>query len=79
MEQKKVPVSYRAVLARVNRILAKEEKAFRVSRSQGERSNLGDAYILDTSKNEVVDSRVSLKDLAAKLGAIKAFEEMADE
>ena len=79
MEQKKVPVSHRAVLARVNRILAKEEKTFRVSRSQGERSNLGDAYILDTSKNEVVDSRVSLKDLAAKLGAIKAFEEMADE
>jgi len=79
MDQKKVPVSHRAVLARVNRILAKEGKTFRVSRSQGERSNLGEAYILDTSKNEVVDSRVSLRELADKLGAIKAFEEMTDD
>ncbi len=90
MEQTKVPVSRRAVLARVNRILAKEDQAFRISRSHGEKSNLGEAYILDTRKNTIVYSQgrgVSstaphydyLKFWAEELGAIKDFEEMTEE
>jgi hypothetical protein len=79
MEQKKIPVSRRALLARVNRILAKKDQALRISRSHGERSNLGEAYILDTHKNSPVFMNVNLKDLAEELGAIKAFEEMADD
>lgn len=79
MEVKKVPVTRRALLARVNRILAKEGRAFRVSRSHGELSNLGEAYILDTYKNSPVYLNVNLKDMAEELGAIKAFEELADE
>lgn len=79
MEHKKVPVSRRAVLARVNRILAKEDQAFRISRSHGEKSNLGEAYILDTRRNVVVAHQMSLEELASELGAIKSFEEMAAE
>lgn len=78
MEQK-IPVSSRAVLARVNRILGKEGKALRFSRSQGEKANLGEGYILNTEKGAIEHSHVSLKEWAQKLGAIKAFEEMADD
>lgn len=48
----------KAVIERINRRLAKVNQKFRTSRSQGEKSNLGSFYILDTHRNEVVQFRI---------------------
>lgn len=79
MDTKKVPVSKRAVIARINRALAKENQTLRVSRSNAERSNFGEAFILDTMHNTVVAHQISINDLAVEIGALKAFEEMTEE
>jgi len=56
---KKVPVTRRALIARINRKLAHDNKQLCASRSVGELQNLGAYYVLDTHGNEVVDSAAS--------------------
>lgn len=73
-----VPISERALFARVSRALAKEKMHLRRAR-EGTRthSTLGDYYILD-DRNTVADSRVNLTAMAKKLGCLAAFEQLVD-
>lgn len=79
METKKVPVSKRALVGRINRVLAKDGQVLRISRSKAELSNFGDAYILDASSNSVAAHQVSFKELATELGVLKAYEDYIEE
>jgi len=54
-------------VARMNRQLAKQGRKLKTSRSWGEKSNLGDHYVIDVYTNTVVDWRVDLDLLEREL------------
>jgi hypothetical protein len=54
-----VPVTIRALMARVNRKLAHDGQKLCVSRSHAEIQNLGNYHVVDTHKNAVVDYHIS--------------------
>lgn len=76
-------VSKRAVLQRVNRRLAEREEAVKTHRSSGSSGGqaweAGDFYQIDISRNSLIDSDVDLESLARELGALAAWEKLADE
>lgn len=77
----KVVVSQRAVLQRINRKLAKDDRKLCKSRGWRVQSSLGDYYILDTYKNVVTDYRISnsnIEDMAREMGALREYEEMEE-
>ena len=47
-------------IARINRQLAKQGRKLKTSRSWGEKSNLGDHYVIDIYTNTVMDTHVEL-------------------
>lgn len=74
-----VPVSERALAARIARQLAKQDQVLRrCSRSSRWHSSLGDYYVVDTHTNGIAEQDVSLFELAADLGCIKPWERLAD-
>ena len=78
MEERKVPVSRRAVYARVDRALRRQGETLRTSRSQRSRIDLGDLYVLDIEHNCVVAQDVNLEALARELDAISPWECVTD-
>jgi hypothetical protein len=78
---RRVPVSERALIARVNRKLAKESwpKVLKVAHP-GSRleNNLGRFYILDTYTNNVVDYGFDLADYPRLVECIANYEEIAE-
>jgi len=75
----KCPVTRRAVIQRINRRLAPDWRALRTSRGWGATSNLGTHYLLDTYRNEVVDTHVDVEGYARELGALEPWESLVDE
>ncbi len=75
--QFRVPVSERALFARVDRTLKKRDEALRHCKEDSSSFNaLGKYYIVDTARNVVVQDHVNLEGLATKLGILKSFEEL---
>jgi hypothetical protein len=72
----KVPVSWRALLARVNRALAKQDQQLHRSRTPRAEMDLGEYYVRDTSMNIIVDKFVDPEDLAREFGVLKDYEEV---
>ena len=67
-------------MARINRALAKEEKALRISRSNSEKSNFGYSYIVDVNRNVVEAWGIQdFGKLAKEIGVIKDFEEVIED
>jgi len=80
MDERKVPIGKRALIARINRALAKEGKVLRLSRGNAERSGLGYAYILDAVHNVVEAHGIEdLSALAREVGVLKDFEELTED
>ncbi len=78
--EKKVPVSQRAIMARINRALAKEGQALRISRSNAEKSNFGYSFIVDVNRNVVEAWGIEdFGKLAKEIGVIKDFEEVIED
>jgi hypothetical protein len=75
MKHPHVTVSRPALMARINRKLAHKEEKLRTSRSAGEKSNLGEFYIIDWRRNIVIDSHNDPVDLARELGVLAAWED----
>jgi hypothetical protein len=82
----KVPITMRALTQRINRKLAADSdsgnwvgKRLRASRGEGEISNLGGFYLLDSSKGAVVDDHVDPEKLGRKLGVLKPWERLITE
>jgi hypothetical protein len=72
---KRATISERAVLARVNRLLAKDGEILRLCRTQSRwAAELGRFYRVDYGRNVIVEKRVKLSTLARKLGTLKPFE-----
>jgi hypothetical protein len=73
-KQIKVPVSERALVARINRKLAHQgEKLFRSRRVQMQ-VTVGDFYVVDLERNTTPGQAVDLESLAKELGALKPYE-----
>lgn len=75
MDRTKVSVSERAIVARINRKLAKEMQSLRRCREDSRGFNdLGSFYILDLHRNSVEAMHVDVKKLARELDVIADFE-----
>jgi len=78
MEGKKVPVGMRALTQRINRALAKDGQKLVTSRSNMEKSNFGNWYIVDISTNAVDAYHCELETLAKECGVLKPYEVFED-
>lgn len=71
MSEVKVPVSERALIARINRKLPGNEKLKKLRGTRWE-NDLGLYYIVDEYFNAVRDTHVDIESLGRELGALKA-------
>jgi hypothetical protein len=68
-----IPINRRALVARVERTLAKQGRELHVDR----RGNQLKLYLVDTQKQAVVETDVDLEALAREIGAMKPWEQLA--
>jgi hypothetical protein len=76
---RRVPVSGRAVMQRINRELASQGKVLKKSRGERARQDFGDYYIIDVNRNFLVESHCDLEELGRKLAVLRGFEEVQSE
>ena len=75
----KVPVTMRALTQRINRALRKGNGILKATRGDGRaRQALGHFYVVDTSRNFIVDKDVDPEELGRKLGVLAEYEEVRD-
>lgn len=70
---RKMPVTRRALIQRLNRKLVKNGEWLKIPRGQGR------VYLIDTDVNGVLDDDVDIEALARKEGVLFAFEELAKD
>jgi hypothetical protein len=76
---KKIPVAERALMARVNRALAKKNQAMQRCRQESRSfHNLGRYYIIDFSRNCLLHSDVDIEAFARQMGILRAYEVLDD-
>ena len=76
----KVPVSERALVARINRILDKKREALRRCRADSRgRNYLGQYYTVDLSKNFVIAKHVDIESWGRKLEILAPYEALEVE
>ncbi len=73
-----VPISERALIARINRKLKPEGEKLKTLRGERWFSDLGRYYTVDENRNAVRDTHVNLEDWGRELGVLKAWERLAD-
>jgi hypothetical protein len=78
-EKYTVPISERALLARINRQLVKEDQKLAKTRSEKAKVEVGDYYLLNFERNAILRMRVDLEDLGHDLGVLKRYEVLDDE
>jgi hypothetical protein len=74
-----VPVTPRALIQRINRVLANEGRIGRqlkTTRGLRAHNSLGDYYILDLDKNWIVNDHVDLETVGRKLDCLQAWEHL---
>jgi hypothetical protein len=69
-----VPVTMRALLQRINRNLAKEDKVLKAARGASARQKLGDYYVIDVDGNAIAFRHVDPEALGRKLGVLEPWE-----
>ena len=74
-----VPVSRRAILARANRALAKQDEFLRVARSEKACMEVGKYYVVDLQTNCYLWGIDSVEGLADELKLLKPWEQCADD
>ena len=75
---KQVPVSERALVQRINRVLAKEGEKLIKARGR-DISSCGQYYTILFSFNAVGRKDVGIEELGRDLGALRPWEMLADE
>lgn len=77
---KKVPISERALVARINRRLAKEDEALNRCRENARGFDyFGRYYRLDLRRNQVVDSHVDPEELGREIKVLAEWECLAKD
>ena len=72
----KVPVSHAALIARINRRLAHDDKRLRKSRSERARQALGEWHIINVNRNLISATDVDPEELARELGILAPYERL---
>lgn len=72
--RKLVPVTLRALLARINRKLKPEMKSLKTARGDRMRQDVGDFYIIDVRRNFVMASHVDPEEYGRDLGVLREYE-----
>ena len=76
----KVKVTERALIARINRKLAKQdEKLLTCRESSPSFYTLGRYYVVNIYGNYVINQDVGLDELGREMGVLKPFEEMGEK
>ena len=65
-----VNVSFPAVIARINRVLRKQDEQLKKARGDRMRLTLGEYYVLDWRRNFIVRQYVDVEDIARELRRI---------
>jgi hypothetical protein len=78
MAGKKVPVTSRALIQRINRKLAADGEVLKASRGMQAFLDVGDHYVLDISMNAVVRKNLDIEQFGRSLGVLKPYEGLAD-
>lgn len=79
MARSKVPVTMRALIARINRKLKPDLEALKISRSERLRFDVGQYYIIDYRLNAIQHHNVDPEALGRELGCLQRWEEVRDE
>ena len=69
----KVPVSLRALIARVNRKLRPDDERLKTARGRA-RSSVGDHYIVNFKRNWIVSKDVDPEAVGRELGVLEKWE-----
>ena len=77
-KRKQVPVTPRAAIQRINRLLAKEQQVLKVTRGQRAILDLGRYYVLDQRRNLALETNVSIESMARALGVLKDYETVVE-
>jgi hypothetical protein len=72
----KVPVSERAIVQRLGRVLKEKRQKLKKCRSNRWRDTLGDYYLVDEYKNLILQMRVDLEELGRELGVLGHLEKV---
>ena len=76
-QKQKVPVSLRALTARINRKLAKDDAMLlKVRGRAGTRREFGDYCVVDARSNAVKSTHVSPVELGRELGVLRGWEKV---
>jgi hypothetical protein len=80
----KVPLSERALIARINRTLKPEGRQLKKKRGGWRNDISGPYYLLDVEANAVIagssaHNRIDLEKFARKLGSLEEYEEIVEE
>lgn len=78
-KQTQVPVTPRAAIQRINRVLAKDLQVLKVTRGQRAILDLGYYYVLDQRRNIALETNVSIESMARELGVLKDYETVVEE
>ncbi len=72
------PVTERALIQRINRVLAKKQELLKKCReASGSYNNLGDYYTIDVYRNAIIDTHLNLEKLGRKLDVLAKWESLA--
>ncbi len=71
-----VVVSERALILRLNRVLARDGRVLKKARGWNAIQHLGALYVLDIYRNVVVDQDVDLEDMAKEYRVLQKFERL---
>lgn len=75
---KKLGVTTRAIIQRINRKLAAEDEVLKVARGANLEQQVGRFYIINYRMNAVMHHDVDPEALGRDLGVLKAWEKMID-
>jgi hypothetical protein len=71
----KSPVSPRALVQRIQRVLGKRDELIRAGRGKAT-SELGDYYTVDLRTNALIEKDVNIEALGRELGVLKPWEKL---
>jgi len=75
--KKKVPTTTRALVQRINRRLRDQDEILKTPRGSA-RYELGDYYVLNVSRNYIVEKDVDPEKFGRKLAVLQDWEALAD-
>lgn len=74
----KVPVSKRALIQRINRVLSHDKRILKITRDSL-KPVFGDYYIIDLETNDISETNINLEKFGRKIKALRKWEALFEE